>query len=59
MAVPEVTPVRLEATDADSIKAHLREHGYACVRCVRSALTSRTSQEQIIKHSSARLPAQP
>ena len=30
--VPELAPARLDRTDTAGIRAHLIEHGFACVR---------------------------
>lgn len=49
-AIAEVAPARLEPSDRTGIRAHLREHGFACVRGGMTALELSHARDLLWEH---------
>jgi hypothetical protein len=48
--IPEVSPARLDPSDRTGIRAHLEEHGFACVRGCMSQLELDRAEDLLWKH---------
>ena len=48
--VPEVSPARLEPADHLTIRTHLQEHGFACVRSGLSKPELQTAEDLLWEH---------
>ena len=50
MHIPEITPERFDVEDVAGFKAHLTEHGYACVREAASPAELEHARELLWQH---------